>query len=147
MSAASPLYDLDVAPGSAPLRLCIVNGDAAVLGSLKFVFQTAGFDVTSYANGAQLLASASLSGADGFVLDHRPRSVDGLDLARRLRALGLRAPIMLTIGIRCSALETYAGAVDRVIAVPRIDDENLARLVRMIEEARNPRERGLRKTT
>ena len=48
MSAASPLYDLDVAPGAARLRLGIVNDDAAVLGSLKFVFQTAGFDVSVY---------------------------------------------------------------------------------------------------
>jgi two-component system response regulator FixJ len=147
MSAASPLYDLDAAPGAARLRLCVVNEDAAVLGSLKFVFQAAGFQVSSYPSGAQLLASSSLSGADGFVLDHRPRGVDGLDLARRLRALGLRAPILLTTGIRCGPLEAFASAVERVIPAPRVDEESLDRFVRMIEETRRRRGRGLRKTT
>jgi CheY-like chemotaxis protein len=136
MSAACPFYDTDVAPGAARLRLCVVNDDAAVLGSLTFVFQTAGFDVSPYASGAELLASSSLRGADGFVLDHRPRSVDGLDLARRLRALGLRAPILLTTGIRCGALETFAGAVERVIPAPRVDEESLGRFLAMIEETR-----------
>ena len=81
------------------------------------------------------------------MLDHRPRGVDGLELARRLRARGLRAPILLTIGIRCGVLESYASAMQRLIAAPRVDDESIAELVRMIEETRNPRERGLRKIT
>ncbi len=93
-------------------KACVVNDDEAVLGSLKFVLETAGFEVRGYASGRGLLASPSLRAADCFVLDHKPRGKDGLRLARRLRAIGLNAPIVLTTGFRCGVLETYAGSID-----------------------------------
>ncbi len=142
MAVANPIYDLDPSQGAAARRVCVVNDDAAVRVSLKFVFQAAGFEVGAFATGRGLLSSPLLRAADGFVLDHKPRGADGLALARRLRALGLSAPILLTTGIRCGVLETFAGAVERVITAPRVDEEIIARLFVMIEETR-----GLRNST
>jgi two-component system, LuxR family, response regulator FixJ len=139
MAAANPLYDLDPTPGAAARRVCVVNDDAAVRVSLKFVFQAAGFVVSAYASGRGLLASSALRVADGFVLDHKPRGADGLELARRLRGLGLGAPIVLITGFRSGPLETFASAVERVIPAARVDEEIIAQLIRMIEEPRDLR--------
>jgi len=126
------------------LKACVVSDDAAVLASLKFLLKTAGFNVRVFASGRGLLASSWLRAADCFVLDHRPRDQDGLRLAKRLRTLGLVAPIVLTTGFRCGVLETYAGAVDKVIAASRIDDDLIQGLLAMIARGRGA---GLRKTT
>ena len=124
-------------PGSTSRpRVLVVNDDAAVLISLRFLFQSAGFGVRGYTNGRSLLASSLNSAADCFVLDHKPRGPDGLDLARRLRGLGLRAPIVLTTGFRCVALEAMAGSVEPVITAPRVDEDVIKRLMRLIEERR-----------
>jgi FixJ family two-component response regulator len=136
MTAADLLDDREPTP---PLRVCVVNEDAAVRVSLRFVFQSAGFEVNAYATRRGLLSSPSLRDAEGFVLDHKLRGADGLALARRLRALGLKAPIVLTLGLRCAVLETYAGVVDSVITAARIDEDIIGRLVRMIEETRGLR--------
>ena len=145
MAASNRVRDL-VAPrrkldGMARPKVAVVNDDAAVLISLRFLFQSAGFEARGYANGRSLLASPLKGSADCFVLDHKSRGPDGLDLARRLRRLGLRAPIVLTTGFRCVALETLAGAVELVIPAPRVDEETIRQLLRLIDERR------LRKTT
>lgn len=146
MNAADPFPS---GPSLARIRAprpkaCVVNDDAAVLVSLKFLLKTAGFNVRAFPDGRGLLASPWLRAADCFVLDHRPRGQDGLRLARRLRALGLDAPIVLTTGFRCGVLETYAGAVERVIAASRVDDELIRRLLAMTAQAGVA---GLRETT
>ncbi|MDE3177838.1 MAG: response regulator [Pseudomonadota bacterium] len=121
--------------------MSVVNDDKAVLVSLRFLFQSAGFDARLYTSGRSLLASSLKGAADCFVLDHKSRGPDGLDLARRLRRLGLRAPIVLTTGFRGVALESLTDSVDLVIPAPRVDEETIRHLTRLIEERR------LRKST
>jgi FixJ family two-component response regulator len=143
MAAANPLFNLDPTPGAAtPSRICVVNDDAAVLVSLKFVFEAAGFVVRGFASGRGLLASPAIRHADGFVLDHKPRGPDGLKLARRLRGMGLKAPIVLTTGLRFGAPESLSAAIEPVIATPRVDEDIIEWLMRMITQARE-----IRKTT
>ena len=145
MNASNPLLDLQSAAGPAvPARpsAALVNRDAAVRVSLKFLFEAAGFGVRAFASGRGLMASSAGRAADCFVLDHAPRAPDGLHLARRLRARGLRAPILLTTDFPCSALEVLVGAIERVILAPTIDDALIRRLLEMIET-----DRRLRKTT
>jgi DNA-binding NtrC family response regulator len=141
MAAATLFFSDPCLPwASAALRpkTCVVNDDAAVLVSLRFLFKTAGFDVRAFASGKGLLASPWLRSADCFVLDHRPRGQDGLRLAKRLRALGLVAPIVLTTGFRCGVLETYAGAVEKVIPASRVDEDLIRRLLALIAEGQPP---------
>ena len=139
MAAANPLPldpSVDRAVVAPRPKACVVNDDAAVLVSLKFLLKTAGFNVRAFGHGRALLASPWLRIADCFVLDHRPRSQDGLRLAKRLRALGLAAPIVLTTGFRCGVLETYAGAVENVIAASGVDEGLIQQLQLMIAQAR-----------
>ncbi len=124
-------------------RACLVSDDDAVLVSLKFLFKAAGFEVRAFRDAKGLLTSSTLRRADCFIFDHRPRGLDGMELARKLRSLGLGAPIVLTTGFRCGALETLAGAGDHVIAAQRVDEALIERLVSDIESGRA----GLRKIT
>jgi two-component system response regulator FixJ len=143
MAAAIPLLIVDPIPGAgARSKIFVVNDDSAVRVSLKFVFEAAGFEVRGFASGRGLLASPAIRYADGFVLDHKPRGADGLTLAKRLRARGLTAPIVLTTGLRSGAMEFHAAAVEPAIAASRVDEETIERLMRMIEQAR-----GLRRIT
>ena len=114
----------------------IIDDDDALRESLAFLLRSALFEVRAFANGKGLLASTALRRADCFVLDHKPRGCDGLDLARKLRSLRLSAPIVLTTGFRCIALESLAGGADQVIVTPRVDEDLIQRLVRGIEEQR-----------
>jgi FixJ family two-component response regulator len=125
-------------------QLCVVHDDAAVRISLKFVFGANGFDVRGFATGDELLNWRALSEAEGFVLDHKPRGTDGIELGRRLRARGNRAPIVLTTGFRCAALETAVGSGDFLLATPGVDEELIGRLSAIIDARRHMR---LRKTT
>ena len=140
MAFTNPLYEAPLPAlrdGSrARPRVGVVNDDDAVLVSLKFLFQAAGFEVRAYANGRSLIASSALRRADCFVLDHKPRGADGLQLARQLRGMGFNAPIVLTTGFRCGALETVASSVDRVIATPRVDEALIQQLLGAIDERR-----------
>ena len=140
MALPNRISDLALYPSpavdSARPRVCVVNDDDAVLVSLKFLFRAAGFEVRAFANGKGLLASTALRRADCFVLDHKPRGCDGLDLARKLRSLRLSAPIVLTTGFRCIALESLVNGADLVIVTPRVDEELIQVLVRGIEEQR-----------
>jgi len=135
MTVANPLPSTRARAAARP-KACVVNDDAAVLVSLKFLLKAAGFNVRAFVNGRALLASPWLPIADCFVLDHRPRSQDGLRLAKRLRALRLAAPIVLTTGFRCGALETYASAIENVIAASGVDEELIQELQIMIAQAR-----------
>jgi DNA-binding NtrC family response regulator len=139
MAAANLIYDLDPVTGAARSRVCVVNDDPAVLVSLKFVFEAAGFDVRAFATGRGLFASPTIRHADAFVLDHRPRGTDGLKLARKLRELGLTAPIVLTTGLRPGALELPFDAVAPAFTAARVDEETIERLTGMIAEARRLR--------
>lgn len=145
--AAAPALSLSaprpLGRGPRP-RVCVVDDDGAVLVSLKFLFTAADFEVRAFASGRGLLASPALRVADGFVLDNRPRGLEGLALAQRLRKLGVAAPIVVTTGFRNSALESAAGGVAGLIVAPRVDEALIGDLLRLIEEMRGV---GLRKTT
>jgi FixJ family two-component response regulator len=128
---------------SAPKpQICVVSDDAAVRISLKFVFGANNFDVRGFAHGDELLAWESLGEAEAFVLDHKPRGADGLDLARRLRSRKPRAPIVLTTGFRCGALGTYAGSIEYLIVAPSIDEALIGRLGAIIQHRRRARLRN-----
>jgi FixJ family two-component response regulator len=140
MAAAIPHLDLAPRPQGGGLqkrpRVCVVNDDGAVLISLKFLLATAGFEVRAFASGRGLLASPAMRRAQVFVLDHRPRGPDALDLARRLRRLGLSAPIVLTTGFRCGVLETVAGAFEPIYVTPRVDEALIQDLLQRVDDLR-----------
>ncbi len=96
-------------------RVAVIDDDAAVLHSLRFLLEVVGCEVATFASAAAFLAY-DRAWPDCIVLDfHMPR-MTGLDLIERLRAdrrSGSRpdARIMLVTGSSTPALKARAAAL------------------------------------
>jgi FixJ family two-component response regulator len=109
----------------------VVDDDAAVLGSLRFLLETDGFAVRTFRNGTALLNALSASGADCYVIDYKMPDINGIDLAGRLRKSDSSAPVILITGYPDENISTRAAAagVKDVILKPLLD-ENLIKQIR-----------------
>ena len=63
----------------------VVDDDSDVLGSLRFLLETDGFDVRTFRSGAALLNGSVARKVDCFVIDYKMPAMSGIDLANRLR--------------------------------------------------------------
>ena len=109
----------------------IVDDDFDVLKSLQFLFETEGFDVRTFHSGSALLGSGARHDADCLIIDYKMPGIDGLELVRRLRGLGIQTPIIVITGYvdeDFSAKARSAG-VRQVLKKPHVA-ENLAVAVR-----------------
>jgi len=119
----------------------VVDDDRDVRSSLKFVLQTAGFGVQTFSDARSLLASSRKDRADCFIIDYKMPRIDGLDLTRRLRASGARAPILIITGYPGDGLEELASAAGarRVLYKPHVEDELVREVsLAIANEASNP---------
>jgi two-component system, OmpR family, response regulator MprA len=116
------------------MRILVVDDEPAVRESLRRALALEGYDVELAADGGEALHRIEQSGTgsepDAILLDVLMPRVDGLEVARRMRAKGSRTPIlMLTardqVADRVAGLD--AGADDYVIK-PFALEELLARL-------------------
>ena len=113
------------------MRILVVDDEPAVRESLRRALSLEGYDVDLAADGAEALdAVAGSADPDAILLDVLMPRVDGLEVARRLRAKGMRTPIlMLTardeVQDRVAGLD--AGADDYVVK-PFALEELLARV-------------------
>src|SRR6202158_6541510 len=76
----------------------VADDDADVLGSLRFLLETDGFDVRTFRNGASLLNAVRSTGVDCFVIDYKMPDMNGIDLGGRLRNRDIDAPVILITG-------------------------------------------------
>jgi len=114
----------------------VVDDDPGVLGSLRFLLETDGFDVETFRSGPALLNSVATKGADCFVIDYKMPNIDGIDLANRLRSRDIAAPIILITGYpddNIPAKAAVAGVYD-VLLKPHIEESLLARIRGAIRE-------------
>jgi two-component system, OmpR family, response regulator MprA len=112
------------------MRLLVVDDDPAVREALALVLDLGGFDVSTAADGREAIRSLSAASPDAVVLDVSMPGLDGLEVCRRMRAIGDRTPVlMLTahgdVSERVAGLE--AGA-DDYLAKPFAREELVARL-------------------
>jgi two-component system response regulator MprA len=113
------------------MRILVVDDEPAVRESLRRALSLEGYDVDLAADGAEALAAVTGdTDPDAILLDVLMPRVDGLEVARRLRAKGLQTPIlMLTardeVQDRVAGLD--AGADDYVVK-PFALEELLARV-------------------
>lgn len=116
---------------SAKPTVYVVDDDAAVLGSLRFLLETDGFAVRTFKNGTTLLNAAGVRDADCYVIDYKMPDINGIDLVARLRQSDIRAPVILITGYPDENISTRAAAagVKDVILKPLLD-ENLIKLIR-----------------
>ena len=70
----------------------VVDDDSDVLGSLRFLLETDGFDVRTFRSAAALLNGSVAGEADCFVIDYKMPAMSGIDLANRLRNRACRHP-------------------------------------------------------
>ncbi len=88
--------------------LLLVDDDAPIRRMLERTLAAEGYDVESAADGGAALAAVERSVPDAIVLDVSMPGVDGLAVTRRLRAKGLRVPILL-LTARDAVHERVAG--------------------------------------
>jgi FixJ family two-component response regulator len=76
----------------------VVDDDTDVLGSLRFLLETDGFEVRTFRSGAALLSGIVTGEVDCFVIDYKMPNMSGIDLAGRLRNRDIDSPIILITG-------------------------------------------------
>ncbi len=114
----------------------VVDDDPGVLGSLRFLLETDGFDVETFRNGQALLNAIATKGADCFVIDYKMPNINGIDLASQLRSRDVATPIILITGYpddNIPAKAAVAGVYD-VLLKPHIEESLVARIRRAIRE-------------
>ena len=95
--------------------LIVVEDDPRMLAAMELLLRTAGYDVKSYPNAEAMLAEAPTQQSICLLADIRLPGMNGLDLHRRLSAMGAAPATVLITGhgdipMAVSALK--AGVVD-----------------------------------
>ena len=115
----------------------VVDDDADVLGSLRFLLETDGFEVRTFRSGAALLNAVRSTGVDCFVLDYKMPDMNGLDLAGRLRNRDIAAPVILITGYPDENISVRAEAagVRHVLLKPLLDESLVSRIRGAIQDS------------
>jgi two-component system, LuxR family, response regulator FixJ len=115
----------------------VVDDDTDVLGSLRFLLETDGFDVRTFRSGAALLNGNVAGNADCFVIDYKMPVMSGIDLANRLRNSDVSAPIILITGYPDENIQEKAAAagIHHVLLKPHLEESLVARIRGAIQEA------------
>jgi len=109
----------------------VADDDADVLGSLRFLLETDGFEVRAFRNGTALLKALDQTPVDCFLIDYRMPDINGVDLVRDLRGRGVMAPVILVSGYYDDGLAARAAAAGvRDFLFKPLVDENLAKRIR-----------------
>lgn len=77
------------------MRILVVEDDARIAGFLKKGLQESGYDVVVAENGEDGFLDARLNPYDLLVLDLMLPGLDGIEVARKLRAAGKTLPILM----------------------------------------------------
>ena len=110
--------------------LLLVDDDPPIRRMLERTLLAEGYSVEAAADGGAALAAVERSVPDAIVLDVTMPGIDGLAVTRRLRAKGLRVPILL-LTARDAVHESVAGldaGADDYLVKPFDADELSARV-------------------
>jgi FixJ family two-component response regulator len=118
----------------------VVDDDQGVLGSLRFLLETDGFDVKTFRSGAALLNAVASNSADRFVIDYKMPNMNGIDLVNRLRKRGIAAPIILITGYPDKSIPAKAAVagVHHVLLKPHLEESLVSHIRGAIHEALSP---------
>jgi two-component system response regulator FixJ len=112
-----------------------VDDDPDVLASLRFLLETEGFVVKTFANGPDLLASGLPGPSDCLVIDYRMTGMDGLELVRHLRDRDVSSPVVLVTVYEGVAAKAAALGIRRVVMKPHIEESLVAHVRAALDEA------------
>lgn len=104
----------------------LIDDDAGVRKSLKFLLETIGHSVIAFASAAAFLATRPAR-AGCLIVDMFMPGMNGLELVSRLRADGDTMPVLLITGAPSGAIVSAAAQldIDRVLSKPLAQDELL----------------------
>src|SRR5262245_15434016 len=124
-------------PSSAKPTIYVVDDDAGVLGSLRFLLETDGFTVRTFRSGTAALNGGLSTGAVWFAIDYQMPELTGIDLATRLRGRDFTATVILITGYPDENIGARAAAagVDHVLRKPLLEDSLVRQIRGAIEEA------------
>ena len=116
----------------------VVDDDADVLRSSRFLLETDGFEVRTFRSGEALLNTLTSGGVDCFVIDYRLPRMTGIELASALRTRKIDAPIILITGYPDEKISTKAAAasIGHVLLKPHVEESLAAHIWDAIEEPR-----------
>jgi two-component system response regulator FixJ len=112
-------------------RVHVIDDDDAMRDSLAFLFHAAGVPVETHASGTEFLAALPELRSGCIITDVRMPGIDGVELLRRLKKLGVQLPVIVITGhgdVPLAVEAMRAGAVD-FLEKP-FDDEVLLASVR-----------------
>jgi two-component system response regulator MprA len=121
------------------MQVLVVDDERAVRNALRRAFTLAGYEVAEAEGGEPAVSMLTQSSPDVVVLDVLMPDVDGLEVCRRMRAVGDRTPVLMltareTVADRVAGLD--AGADDYVVK-PFDLDELLARVRALLRRSAN----------
>jgi two-component system, LuxR family, response regulator FixJ len=114
-----------------PTRLvAVVDDDAAVRDSLRFLLETAGYGVATYASAAEFLQEAQQGELMCLVTDQHMPELTGLQMIARLRAKAVSLPVALITGSVSADLVCRAQELSVALVLEKpLDDDMLLNFV------------------
>lgn len=123
----------------------VVDDDAAMRDSLQFLLEEAGLKLRTYAGPSEILAAAGSLEPGCILTDVRMPEMTGLDLVRRLRADGVRHPVVVMTGHADVplAIEAMRLGVSDFIEKPFDDELLIASLSIALQSGEAQRQRAV----
>jgi CheY-like chemotaxis protein len=112
------------------MRLLVVDDDRAVREALALVLDLNGFEVATAEDWREAIRTLAVAPPDAVILDVLMPGLDGLEVCRRMRAIGDRTPVLM-LTARTEVSERVAGleaGADDYLAKPFAREELIARL-------------------
>lgn len=107
-----------------PSLVLIAANDQAVRDALQFALRLEGFGVRTHSTDADLLADPRLGEADCIVLDDQRPHLDGMEVLRRIKALEVKASVILLTNYATNRLRSRAAkaGVSAVLEKPLLNN-------------------------
>jgi FixJ family two-component response regulator len=114
--------------------VAVVDDDDSVRDALKFLLEMAGYTVRTAESPLRML-DTGWHDFDCLVVDQHMPGITGLEVLGRIRADGVRLPVVLITGSISPDLERRAAELGaRVLAKPLVEDDLLAVIGKEMEQ-------------
>jgi two-component system, LuxR family, response regulator FixJ len=119
-----------ISPLKERVTIYVVDDDDDVCRSLRFLLEMDGFQVCTFSSAESLLEFGG-NQPDCLMVDYKMKPMDGLQLTRTLRGLGVNTPVILMTGFPDETIPHKADAlgISMVMIKPHLG-ENLAANIR-----------------